>query len=394
MQIPEYVKYAMNKLCDAGYECYLVGGCVRDALMGVAPHDYDLTTSALPHEMKTVFVTDRVIETGIKHGTLTVLCDSNPIEITTYRIDGEYDDNRHPRMVSFTRNLKEDLSRRDFTVNAMAMSVSGEVIDLFGGREDLKNAVISCVGDPKLRFGEDGLRIMRALRFAATLGFDIETATANAIDDMSELLSGISVERISAELSKLICGKSADKIFRRFAFALHKALPEIAVDKLEQYADIIPTSTDNIHIRRAVLYKLSGNPFQICDAVSKRLKLSKKEAELTYWCTDMICLKSQDRADLAGYISILGWDLVIEALSVLKEEKMLSSVLELRREGVPLTVHEIAVNGKDILALGISGRLVGKYLRTAFCAVVRGDIENDRNKLLSLIKNAKENGLI
>ncbi len=395
MQIPDYVLYAMNKLHTAGYECYLVGGCVRDTLMGITPHDYDLTTSALPSEMQLIFADDRVIETGLKHGTLTVLCDSHPIEITTYRIDGEYDDNRHPRDVLFTRNLNDDLSRRDFTVNAMAMSQSGELVDLFGGKQDLEKGVIRCVGRPELRFGEDALRIIRALRFAAVLGFEIESATANAIDNMSGLLSEISVERISAEFSKLICGKSADKIFSRFSATLHVVLPEIAVDKLEQYANIIPLSTDNIYIRRAVLYKSTGSPYVICDNISRRLKFSNKQAELTYWCMEMLCIKSRDRADLADYISILGWDLVIEALTAVREEEMLSIVLKMRSEGVPLSIRDIAINGNDILALGISGRLVGGFLKAAFCSVVRGNVENDRDTLLDLIKRtAEEDGLI
>ena len=181
MILPNSVKEAMNILQNAGHECFAVGGCVRDYVMGSTPGDYDLTTNALPTEIIACFEGYRIIETGLKHGTVTVVIEGNNVEITTYRIDGEYKDNRHPENVRFTPLLSEDLARRDFTVNAMAYCEKSGLVDLFGGRADAENKIIRCVGEPDLRFNEDGLRILRALRFASVLGFGIEEATSKSI---------------------------------------------------------------------------------------------------------------------------------------------------------------------------------------------------------------------
>lgn len=204
------VEYILNKLHDSGYEAYVVGGCVRDSLLGDTPHDWDICTSALPDEIKDVFKDNRIIETGIKHGTVTILLSDSfheePVsyEITTYRIDGKYADNRHPDSVEFVSDLKQDLERRDFTINAMCYSYEDGLIDLFGGREDLSNGIINCVGDPVDRFNEDGLRIMRAIRFSFQFGFSFGSYTKLAIEDNLHLLSNISKERINSELTKII----------------------------------------------------------------------------------------------------------------------------------------------------------------------------------------------
>ena len=180
MQIPAQIEYILQKLSAAGYEAYLVGGCVRDFLLGKQPSDFDITTNALPEETMAVFSADRVVPTGLQHGTVTVLHGGVSAEITTYRTETTYKDGRHPDSVSFTRNLADDLCRRDFTVNAMAMDLSGEIVDLYGGREDLAKKIIRAVGDPTVRFTEDALRILRAFRFASKLGFSIEEQTCSA----------------------------------------------------------------------------------------------------------------------------------------------------------------------------------------------------------------------
>lgn len=181
MDMPKNVDIAINLLQSAGFEAYAVGGCVRDSLLGKTPNDWDITTSAKPEDMKSVFADFHCIDTGIKHGTVTVVIDGEPLEITTFRLDGEYEDNRHPKSVTFTSNLGADLGRRDFTVNAMAYSKMTETVDLFGGQNDLKNKIIRCVGDPDRRFNEDALRILRALRFASALDFEIEEKTAQSL---------------------------------------------------------------------------------------------------------------------------------------------------------------------------------------------------------------------
>ena len=202
IELPENVKYIINELNKSGFEAYAVGGCVRDSILGRIPNDWDITTNAKPLDVKNIF--KRTVDTGLKHGTVTVLIGKEPYEVTTYRIDGEYEDSRHPKEVSFTSDLKEDLLRRDFTINAMAYNDSDGLVDIFGGMEDIDAKVIRCVGEPKERFSEDALRLLRAIRFAAQLGYDIEGKTYEAIKELSPTLKNISAERIQAELNKIL----------------------------------------------------------------------------------------------------------------------------------------------------------------------------------------------
>lgn len=217
----------IRMLEHAGFSAYAVGGCVRDSLLGKKPFDYDVATSALPEETKAVFKNEHVIETGIKHGTVTVLMDGEPFEITTFRIDSDYSDNRHPEKVTFTRTLSEDLSRRDFTVNALAFGRKEGIIDLFGGISDLEHGIIRTVGEADRRFSEDALRIMRALRFSSDLGFEIEKNTAESLERNRELLLNISPERFFSEFIKLICGKSAAKVLSEHGDAVAVLIPEL-----------------------------------------------------------------------------------------------------------------------------------------------------------------------
>lgn len=227
-KLPEKVNSIIKRLKVNGYEAYAVGGCVRDMVMGIAPNDFDITTSALPEETMRVFKDYRIVETGVKHGTVTVICDHEPFEITTYRIDGNYLDSRHPESVSFSRNLKDDLARRDFTVNTLCYNEEDGLIDLFGGVGDIENGLIRCVGDPEKRFSEDALRIMRALRFSATLGFSIDGETARCIHSQKDLLKNIAVERIRDEFTKLLCGKKAFGVLSEFHDVIEVFIPEFA----------------------------------------------------------------------------------------------------------------------------------------------------------------------
>ena len=226
MELPTQVFAAIDLLESAGFEAYAVGGCVRDSILGRTPNDWDITTSARPEETATVFRNCRTIETGVQHGTLTVILDGMPLEITTFRADGEYLDNRHPASVTFARKVEDDLSRRDFTVNAMAYHPKRGLVDRFGGREDLKNRRIACVGDPATRFGEDGLRILRAIRFAAVLDFDIAPETERAIHDCRDLLQNIAAERLREEFCKLLCGVGAVRILRQYHDVIAVFIPE------------------------------------------------------------------------------------------------------------------------------------------------------------------------
>ena len=225
IQIPEQVNFILNSLNEAGYEAFVVGGCVRDALLGREPHDWDITTSALPSKVKEIF--GRTIDTGLKHGTMTVMIDTEGYEVTTYRVDGVYEDGRHPREVTFTPSLREDLQRRDFTINAMAYGVKEGLVDLFGGRQDLASGLIRAVGDPMKRFSEDALRIMRAVRFSAQLGYEIEEKTLKAASALAPNLQKISSERIRDELEKTLLSERPDLLSTAWKAGITKEfLPE------------------------------------------------------------------------------------------------------------------------------------------------------------------------
>ena len=223
--IPEQVNSILESLQKAGYEAYVVGGCVRDALLGREPHDWDITTSALPMEVKSVF--SRTIDTGLQHGTVTVLCGGTGYEVTTFRVDGVYEDGRHPKEVTFTPSLREDLKRRDFTINAMAYNNESGLVDLFGGQQDLENGIVRAVGDPVQRFTEDALRIMRAIRFSAQLGYEIEPETLRAASALAPNLRRISSERIREELEKTLVSDRPELLRTAWAAGITKEfIPE------------------------------------------------------------------------------------------------------------------------------------------------------------------------
>lgn len=236
--IPEKVAYIINRLMEHGYEAYAVGGCVRDTVLGRIPEDWDITTSARPEEVKQLF--QRTIDTGIMHGTVTIMLDKEGFEVTTYRIDGEYEDNRHPKSVEFTSNLKEDLRRRDFTINAMAYNDKEGLVDCFGGLEDIRRKRIACVGNANDRFDEDALRILRAVRFAGQLGFSIEDNTRLAMKKKAENLKSISAERIRVELDKLLRSNHADLLLEAYKTNITKAV-------LPEFDTMLETKQNNPH---------------------------------------------------------------------------------------------------------------------------------------------------
>lgn len=224
---PKQVKTALQLLQKSGFEAFAVGGCVRDSLLGHTPDDWDITTSALPRETETVFQEYHLIETGLQHGTVTVILDGMPLEITTFRVDGDYLDARRPESVTFTRTLCEDLARRDFTVNTLCWNENDGIVDLFGGKADLQRGILRTVGEPDKRFQEDALRILRGIRFASVLGFTLEETTANSILRNRYLLSKVANERIRVEFSKLLCGKNAAQTIKRFHEVIEVFIPEL-----------------------------------------------------------------------------------------------------------------------------------------------------------------------
>ncbi len=238
INLPEKVNQIIHKLQANGYEAYAVGGCVRDSLLGRQPEDWDITTSALPEETKALF--SHTFDTGIEHGTVTVLLDKDSFEVTTYRIDGKYEDSRHPKEVTFTRSLTEDLLRRDFTINAMAYNDDSGIIDKFGGFKDLADHRIRCVGKAEERFSEDALRILRGVRFAAQLNFDIDPATKVGMRKLAPTLANISAERIQVELVKMLCGKNPERLREAYELGITKVF-------LPEFDKMMETSQENPH---------------------------------------------------------------------------------------------------------------------------------------------------
>ena len=246
LTIPAGANFILRRLMENGFDAYVVGGCVRDSLLGLFPHDWDICTSARPEQLQAVFADCRVIETGLKHGTLTVLRDRIPYEVTTFRVDGGYTDHRHPDSVSFVSNVVDDLARRDFTVNAMAWNPLTGLVDAFHGQEDLRAGIIRAVGDPQTRFTEDALRILRALRFASVYGFRIDDATSQAAHDLRNTLTDVAAERIRVELAKLLCGQGAADILRAYPDVLFVLLPQLrAMHGFDQHISLTlpPLST-------------------------------------------------------------------------------------------------------------------------------------------------------
>ena len=272
-QIPKNVQYIIDTLIDNGYEAYAVGGCVRDMVLGKNPEDWDITTSAKPHEVKRIF--RRTVDTGIAHGTVTVLLDKDRFEVTTYRLDGTYEDNRHPLEVSFTGELKEDLKRRDFTINAMAYNNADGIIDLFGGMDDLSNRLIRCVGMANERFDEDALRLLRAVRFSAQLDFLIEKDTKDAIKAKTELLRNISAERIRTELTKLLVSDNPDRLRLLYELGITKVI-------LPEFDKMMSTEQKNVHHA----YTVGEHTIRTVSAVASTIsenRFSHQERSILRW---------------------------------------------------------------------------------------------------------------
>lgn len=390
-EIPEYLSPVMALLEENGFEAYLVGGCVRDRAMGREPNDYDLATSATPEEMCRVFSGYRLIETGLKHGTVTVCNDGRQIEITTYRIDGAYSDNRHPETVSFTRKLTEDLSRRDFTVNAMAYSPERGICDPFGGMADIERRLIACVGDPEQRFREDGLRIMRAVRFASTLDFSVDEATASAAGRLSRLLASISRERVYTEFSKLICGVGAPRVLGLFPHVLNAAVPNLSESIFVSCAPQISKLPADPVVRIAFLAASEdpSAPGECADEVMASLKSStadRRRARLLASERDVPLPETErgvrrlmsrmSHENIVAYAAMHGACTGADC----KAFDLLYS--DVRRADPCVSIKQLAVNGNDVMELtSRRGGEVGEVLSALLDRVIDGEISNTREEL-------------
>ena len=439
LSLPDHVNTALNRLEDAGFAAYVVGGCVRDALMGRTPGDYDITTDAAPEQTAAVFSGERVIETGLRHGTVTVLLRGQPLEITTFRVDGAYSDARHPDTVRFTRSLEEDLARRDFTVNAIAYSPRRGLIDPFGGAEDLRAGLLRCVGAPELRFREDALRILRCLRFSATLGFAIDPAAAAAAREERALLGRISAERVAAELKKLVCGAQVRRVVLAETDILGVVLPELLPmrgfdqrnkhhisDVLEHCAAACEAVPAEPVLRMAALLHDVGKPdcfftdaegvghfyghaergAELCDAILRRLRFdNESRARITQLVRQHGIRIEPNERSVLRCLRRFGPDFFFQLLALkradtlahapgpkLDERMARYAALEalahelLAREAC-FSLRDLAVNGRDVLAAGVSpGPAVGQALDALLSAVTDGLVPNERGALLAYLE--------
>lgn len=389
MNLPKDVNYIISKLLSAGYEAFVVGGAVRDFLLGDAPGDYDITTSAVPGEVKAVFNSEKTVDTGIKHGTVSVILKHKAYEVTTYRIDGEYLDARHPESVSFTRNINEDLARRDFTVNAMAYNETRGLVDLFGGQEDLERGVIRAVGLAEKRFEEDALRILRALRFASRLDFKIEESTSKAIFEKAELLEKVARERIYTEWIKLLSGKGAYRIINEYRDVISLFIPELSKISLPEEESFKKADFD---LRFISLFKdLSAAKWL---TALDGLRADNKMKLLGKALLENLEKELTTEYEMKLMLSKIGEEYT-EKLIKLKalcqraqgsEEAIFKKVIE---SGEAYRLSDMKLSGKDLSEMGIFGRETGEILAKALDSVMRGEVKNERNALLAFVKLLK-----
>ena len=429
--IPEYVINLLKTLEMEGYEAWCVGGCVRDSLLGRCPGDWDVTTNALPEETMAVFG-KRAMPTGLRHGTVSVRTEGGAVEVTTYRVDGGYSDHRRPDSVTFTSSLEEDLRRRDFTVNAMAVDRHGELRDPFGGRADLERRCLRCVGEADRRFGEDALRILRGLRFGAVLGFTIEKETAAGIHRNRELLGGIAAERIQVEFFKLLAGEACVPVLREYVDVVGVFWPEVlpmvgfdqknyhhCYDVWEHTLHAVEAAENNALVRCAVLLHDVGKPAsftvdgagvghfyghsaksrELADEMLRRLKCGNDFRE-----TVLRLIEWHDRAVLPTEKSVgralrlLGEENLRRLLQVKRADNLgqapefwtrqeeidkVEAVLDrLVEQQACFSLKQLAVNGRDLLAMGLQGPVVGRVLDQLLDCVVDGQLSNEKETLL------------
>lgn len=387
--IPKEIEKTFEIFWKNGYEAYLVGGCVRDYIADKVPHDFDVTTNALPEDTKRIFKEYKVIETGIKHGTVTVVINSFHIEITTYRIDGEYGDNRHPKEVLFTKNIVEDLKRRDFTVNAIAYSPKNGLCDPFFGKKDIERKIISCVGEADKRFDEDGLRILRALRFSSTLGFEIEEKTKTSIHKNKNLLCNISKERIFEELKKLISGKNAKAVLTEYSDVLKVVMPILAVN--EKTAELLRKACKNEEVRFACLFFFEKDGEKKARDTLNDLKASNEFKNTV--CGMIRATQNEFICDKKAIKRILRKEGIYNtknALEVLKAsgkniEGIEKIIEEIEKNKECYSLERLKINGNDLLKMGYFGKNIKIALEYALDSVIEEDAKNEKESLIDLI---------
>ena len=390
---PKYVRQVLFTLRSRGYGAYLVGGCVRDMILGVRPQDWDICSSALPEEVIELF--EKTVATGLKHGTVTVMMGRHPVEVTTFRADGDYADHRHPQSVSFVLDLNTDLSRRDFTMNAMAISAEGIISDPFGGMEDIKNKCIRCVGEPEKRFEEDALRMFRALRFSARLGFEIEENTLNAIKNRASYAASISAERVRDELEKLLLTKRPETL----EFLLDAGL-------LNVYVNPVALSGQELCAMKLLPYKATERWCMLCWLLLKHSAIGSGEDLLQMLRLDrrtINCVKAAlEMLSLPAPVTALDWKRQlryygVDAVSCAARcrdaalgshgMKQLKSIL---KSGECFSMKQLAVNGDDLKKLGLEGLALGETLNFLLEYVMEFPENNRRELLMYLAAGSEE----
>lgn len=369
-KLPPHIKGVLSTLEQAGYEAYAVGGCIRDLLMEREPSDWDICTSALPEETTACFGRENTVQTGAKHGTVTVLTAEGPVEITTYRIDGDYLDGRHPSEVLFTPCLDEDLNRRDFTMNALAYHPERGLVDLHNGAYDIKHKMVHCVGEPQKRFEEDALRILRALRFRSVLCFQMDMETAKAVRSCAHLLTKISKERINGELSKLVLGPAADTVIGSYYEVLQVCCPGLvpaSVEKLPKelslrLAVLFPEGT------KEALRELKYDNRTVVQAAAIARLLATQRKPQTNWRTVCRILKAEGEFVTRMYYAVFG---------------EMSCVNEVLASDACWNLKQLAVSGGDLIQLGAaSGPVIGALLDEMLELVIDGELKNSSGALL------------
>ena len=388
IQIPDYIQVLIDLLNQNHYSAYVVGGAIRNALLGLPIHDYDLTTDATPDEMLQVFSTHRVFKTGIQHGTITVLSKGQPVEITTFRSENVYEDHRHPSGVSFSKCIKEDCKRRDFTINALCYNNHEGLIDFFGGIDDLQHKIIRCIGNASERIDEDALRILRALRFAGRLSFTIEEKTANAIHKQKDLLHYISEERIHNEWIGILETNSLTSILVEYSDVIQVFIPELTKDIIHHSLTAIYQSPLDANIRMAILLKDISN----AKGILERLKYSGSEQAIILSCIQNSEYKLSSKIELKQFLSTLKipFDTYHQYRSAIdtgyQKETIHAYHQEIHNMHEPYQLKDLAIDGNVIKELGYQGKEIASILQKCLNTVIENPENNTVEYLTNMIK--------
>lgn len=382
IQISENAAVLLSRLTSTGHSAYIVGGCVRDAVMKRTPFDFDITTNATTDEMLEMFSDLHCLNHGIKHGTVAVVFENEIVECTTYRIDGQYSDGRHPNSVTFSSDLKDDLSRRDFTVNALAYNDDG-LIDLFGGTDDIKKKIIRAIGDPDRRFTEDSLRIMRGLRFASTLGFSIEKRTGESMRKNKNMLDHISSERITAEFEKMIVGKDIGYILKNFGDIISYVIPNSVIES--EIIKCVENSPAEYTLRLYSLIKNTAEPMTVLE--NSRIMLKKKDKRTLSQLFSMT--PPADRMEIKRLFSRFNTDTVIGYLKTISTPYIVSQALSILENGECYSISQLDISAQDIQSLEFSGRKIGVIQEKILEEVITDRLYNRKNEIIEYLINLK-----